>query len=51
MVFLAHFTGSGLSEIENLDIERYSRYLNSAIELDKEEIKRTLVVGFEKGEN
>jgi len=50
---LAHYTASGIKEILQLDLEIYSRCLNSAIELsklDKETIKRVVIVGYEKGE-
>jgi len=54
VVFLSHFTGSGLNEILDLEIDFFEISLQSAFELyrlEQESIKRVLVVGFEKGEN
>ena len=54
MVFLSHFTGSGLNDILDLEINFFETSLQAAFELKKMEqelVTRVLVVGFEKGEN
>ena len=53
MVWLAHFTGSGLNEIFELEINFFEASLESALEIAKteaEQIKRVVVVGYEKGD-
>jgi hypothetical protein len=50
-VFLAHYTGSGIDAVLDLDIEDYFVYMDAAVELYKTDIKtpkRAIVVGFEK---
>ena len=51
VVFLAHFTGGGISAVLDLDVDDYFAYLEAAAELYKTEMKaprRSVVVGFEK---
>jgi hypothetical protein len=50
---LAHFTGSGLNEIFDLDIDLFESSLQAALKIHKEEqnnIKRVVIVGYEKGD-
>jgi hypothetical protein len=51
VVFLAHFTGGGINDVLDLDMEDYFQYLEAALELYKTEMKapkRVAVAGFEK---
>jgi hypothetical protein len=51
VVFLAHFTGGGISDILDLEITDFFTYLKEAVELYKTEMKaprRAVVAGFEK---
>jgi hypothetical protein len=50
-VFLAHFTGGGINDVLDLDIDDYFAYMDEAVELYKTEMKapkRAVVAGFEK---
>jgi hypothetical protein len=50
-VFLAHFTGGGINDVLDLEVDDYFAYLHEAIELYKAEAKmpkRVAVAGFEK---
>lgn len=52
-MFLAHFTGSGINEVLDYEVNFYYIALNSALELYTEEtnkIVRVVVAGLEKGD-
>lgn len=51
VVFLAHFTGSGIDPVLDMVVDDYYIYLDEAIKLYKEQLtlpRRVIVAGFEK---
>lgn len=50
-MFLAHFTGSGINEILNYDVDFYDECLKSSIELyelERDAPVKAIVLGFAK---
>ncbi|WP_294597456.1 hypothetical protein [uncultured Rikenella sp.] len=50
-MFLAHFTGSGLNDVLNLDTDDFFDYLDEAIELYRQENetpRRVVLAGIEQ---
>jgi transcription initiation factor IIE alpha subunit len=49
VVFLSHFTGSGLTEILEMDVDFFEECLQAALEIHQNEMKRVIIAGYEDG--